>query len=132
MRRLFDRFGIVGIAMLLWGVLVPGQSPPSIPSGSGAHDHGKHQAKLKWNPPSGSGAEQPKSYVVYRTKASIKERVVSCGKKWQRIGTTTADVTQYTDTDVEAGRAYCYAVSAVTSRGESSKSFNAAAIIPSP
>lgn len=132
MRGLLFDFGTVGIAILLWSVLVPGQAAPSAPSASDAGGHGKHQAKLKWKPPAGPGAEPPKSYIVYRTRATIKDRVLNCGKKWRPIATTAADVTEYTDEGVKPGEAYCYSVSAMTAHGESSKSFAASAKIPSP
>ncbi len=132
MRRLLAVFGIVVIAILLWSSSLPGQPGTSTPSGAEAHRRGKHEVKLNWKPPAGPRAEQPKSYVIYRTKASIKNRVVNCGKKWQQIGTTSADVTEYIDREVKSGKMYCYAVSAMTSRGESSKSFVATAVIPSP
>jgi len=105
---------------------------PNTPPVSAVDGHGNHEAKLNWKPPSGPGAERPASYIVYRTYASIKGKAVNCGKKWRPIATTNADVTQYTDHGVEPGKAYCYAVSVVTSRGESSKSFTASAVIPSP
>lgn len=132
MRRLLAGFGIVGIAILLWSVLVPGQAVPSTLPGSDQGSHEKHQAKLNWKAPTGPDAEQPMSYVIYRTNASVKDRVVKCGKKWRRIASMAADVTEYTDEEVKPGKAYCYAVSAITSRGESSKSFTATAVIPSP
>lgn len=132
MRRLLAAFVIVGIAILLWSVPVPYQSGSSVPSGSEARRHGKHEVKLNWKPPVGPRAEQPRSYLIYRTEASIKDRVVNCGKKWRQIATTAADVTRYTDAEVTPGKKYCYAVSAMTSRGESSKSFFASAAIPSP
>ncbi len=131
MRRFLAVFGIGGIAVLLWSLSAPGQLVPA-PSGPEAHRHGKHQVKLNWKSPAGPRAEKPKSYVIYRTNASIKQRVVNCGKKWWRIGTTAADITVYTDTEVKPGKVYCYAVSAMTSRGESSKTFAASAVIPSP
>lgn len=132
MRRLLARFGILGIAILLWGVLLPGQAAPSAPSTPAAASQKKHQAKLKWNAPAGAGAEQPKGYIVYRTNGWMKDRAVNCGKKWRPIATTAAGVTEYTDDEVKPGDVYCYAVSAMTSKGETRKSFTASARIPSP
>lgn len=131
MRTAPINIGIAGIGILLWSALVNGQGARNAAAGTvGAQ--GKHQARLKWKPPGGPGAERPRSYIIYRTNGWIKDRVVDCGKKWQPIATTAPDVTEYTDEKVKPGEVYCYAVSAVTSKGESPKSFAASAAIPSP
>jgi hypothetical protein len=131
MRRLLPGFGTVGIVVLFWSLVLLGQMGPAS-SGSEAGGHGKHRAKINWKPPAGPRAEEPQSYIIYRTKASIIEKVVNCGEKWHAIATTSAQVTDYIDETVRPGQAYCYAVSTVTSHGESSKSFAASAVIPSP
>ena len=132
MTRLLVRFEIVAIAILLWGVPASGLAGDKIASEPERGGHGKHKAKLKWNPPDGPGAERATSYVIYRTRASIKKGVVDCGKKWVQVGTSPGEVTEYTDERVKPGESYCYAVSAITSKGETSRSFAASAQIPSP
>ena len=130
--RLLSNYVVVGIAVLLLSVLLSGQSTPSAPSRLMADSHQKHQARLRWDAPSGPGADQPIGYIIYRTNCWTKNRVVNCGKNWQQIATTAANVTEYTDRKVKPGNAYCYSVAANTSRGKSSKSFAVPAEIPSP
>ncbi len=62
----------------------------------------------------------------------MKKQAIKCGQQWQKIGSTEAPTTEFTDEKVSAGKVYCYAVTSVTARGESPKSVVATAIIPKP
>jgi len=122
-----------GIAVLVSCASATGQAVPSPPSVSDQTTKAKHKAKLAWKPSPGGGADAVRSYNIYRAHALVnKQGKLECKKKWEKIGSTTAPATQFTDEKVAPGKAYCYAVTSVTARGESWKSDPVKATIPSP
>ncbi len=130
MRRLAVLFLGFAIAALTAFPAAAGQASPPSPSVSGGP--GKHKAMLAWKAPPPDPKSTVDHYDIYRGSASIKKGQVKCPKKLKKIASTAGPTTQYTDETVSAGKAYCYAVTAVGSRGESSQSFWATAIIPKP
>lgn len=130
MRRV-AALGILAIAVLALSASGSAQAP-SPPSGSEQSRPAKHTAKLAWHAPPAEDGNPVKTYNVYRTPASLKKGAIKCGKDWHKIGSTEAPTTAFTDQEIVAGKAYCYAVTSVTARGESPRSVVAAAIIPKP
>lgn len=74
-----------------------------------------HSASLTWSAPA-SGSDSVDSYEV--------NRAVSGSTQFSVIGTTTAASTAYTDTSVQAGKTYVYAVRSVDEQGATSNPSN--------
>ena len=129
MRRLAVVSSMAGITVLA-ACLAAGQTPSR--SFVDKDPHSKHKATLAWTAPPQNDRDKTTHYNIYRTSASIKKGVTTCGKKWNKIGSVAAPTTQFTDETVGAGKVYCYSVTSVTARGESSQSFAATAVIPKP
>jgi len=77
-----------------------------------------HTVKLTW-----VGSAGASSYNVYRSQTS---------GSYQRPLITGWTSTSYTDATVSAGQTYFYAVTAVNAFGESAKSSEVKAVVPSP
>lgn len=127
-------FVALSIAIVAACASVPRQevpSPPTVPSQTVAASG--HRAVLSWSGPKRrKSASNVERYNIYRAPASLDQRKVTCTEQWVKIASTIAPVTRFTDENVTAGSAYCYAVTSVNSRAESPKSTLVKAIIPSP
>lgn len=126
------RFPHVALSLIIFvaGARVSPQEKAPAPSQGGQAKH--HRATLSWNAPAMDKAAPVTSYRIYRAPATLHHGKAKCTRKWVLIGSTVGPNTQYIDENVQAGSAYCYAVSAVNSRGESPKSQLQTAIIPRP
>ena len=130
------RFGVPLVALgLVAGIacvsVPPQKVPPVPPKSSEAVVAHRHRATLSWNPPA-KDAAAVQGYNIYRSPASVIRGMVRCAEHWAKIGSTAPPNTQFTDENVTAGRAYCYAVTSISPRGESGKSIVATAVIPTP
>ena len=92
-----------------------------------------HTIELSWSElKAPNKKDNVERYNVYRVSAEQTGEEIKCGSDWKKIGFTMARARRYVDANVAAGKAYCYAVTAVDARGESANSLVRTAVVPSP
>jgi len=84
----------------------------------------QYAVKLTWSASSDAAANPSLTYNVYRAAA--------CPEHFVKINSVPVTGTSYADTNVGAGAAYCYQVTAVLSGVESVPSNQVVAAIPPP
>ncbi|MBI4243260.1 MAG: fibronectin type III domain-containing protein [Planctomycetes bacterium] len=85
---------------------------PSVPSSLTAQVMSGHQIQLSWND------------VAYENNYAVERQ---SGAAWITVGSTNADLTSFTDTNLEPSTSYTYRVKAVNEEGESGYSDTASA-----
>jgi fibronectin type 3 domain-containing protein len=84
--------------------------------------HSQYIVRLSWTASSDAAANPSLTYNVYRAAA--------CPEQFAKINSAPVTGTSYVDTNIGAGAAYCYQVTAVLSSVESVPSNQAVAAVP--
>lgn len=109
------------------------QSAPRSARAAVPQDHGGgHRVELSWKDFNINRRIRVDHFNVYRAPAKKDGGKLSCSDDWTKVGSAPTPVMHYSDTTVAAGQDYCYAVTAVNAKGESSKSVVAVASVPAP
>jgi fibronectin type 3 domain-containing protein len=86
--------------------------------------HSQYTVRIFWTASSDAAANPSLTYNVYRAAA--------CAEHFAKLNSAPVTGTSYVDTNVGAGAAYCYQVTAVLSGVESVPSNQAVAAVPPP
>src|ERR1700684_3833135 len=86
--------------------------------------HSQYAVRLTWTASSDAAANPSLTYNVYRAAA--------CPDHFAKINTAPVTSTLFIDTNVGAGAAYCYQITAVLSGVESAPSNQVVAAVPPP